>query len=108
MQQLHPARLKEPFLFPQITSDQFDEALANAASDNIDSMIHLHAAVAACVYALKSEGMLCEAALITIKAYVRHAASVQRGRNPDGDIWASELLMEKIARWSITEFYKEK
>jgi hypothetical protein len=108
MQQLHPARLKEPFLFPQITSDQFDEALANAAGDNVNSMIDLHAAVAGCVDALKAEGMLCEAALITIKAYVRHAASVQRGRNPEGDIWAAELLMEKIARWSITEFYKEK
>ena len=108
MQQLHPARLKEPFLFPQNTSDRFDEALANAASDNVNSMIELQAAVARCVYALKAEGMLCEAALITIKAYVRHAATVQRGRNPDGDIWASELLMEKIARWSITEFYKEK
>jgi len=60
------------------------------------------------VYALKAEGMLCEAALITIKAYVRHAASMQRGSNPDGDIWAADLLMEKIARWSISEFYKEK
>lgn len=108
MQQLHPARLKEPFLFPQITSDQFDEALANAASDNANSMIELHAAVAGFVYALKAEGMLCEAALITIKAYVRHAAGLQRGRNPDGDIWATYLLMENIARWSITEFYEEK
>lgn len=107
MQQLHPARLKEPFLFPQITSDQFDEALANAASDNVNSMIELHTAVAGYVYALKAEGMMCEAALITIKAYVRHAASLHRGRNPDGDIRAADLLMEKIARWSITEFYKE-
>ena len=106
--QLHPARLKEPFLFPQITSDRFDEALANAASDNVDSMVDLHAAVAGCVYARKAGGMLCEAALITIKAYVRHAASLQRGSNPDGDIWAADLLMEKIARWSISEFYKEK
>lgn len=107
MQQLHPARLKEPFLFPQTTSDQFDDALANAASDNVNSTIELHAAVAGCVYALKAEGMLCEAALITIKAYVRHAASLQRGTNPDGDIWGAAMLMEKIARWSITEFYKE-
>jgi hypothetical protein len=108
MQQLHPARLKEPFLFPQIASEQFDDALANAASDNVESMIELHAAVVQCVSELKAEGMLCEAALITIKAYVRHAASVQRGRNPDGDIWAADLLMERIASWSITEFYKEK
>jgi hypothetical protein len=107
MQQLHPARLKEPFLFPQITSDQFDDALANAASDNVDSMIELHAAVVGCVSALKAEGMLCEAALITIKAYVRHAASIQRGRKPDGDIWVADMLMENIACWSITEFYKE-
>lgn len=107
MQQMHPARLKEPFLFPQITSDQFDEALANATSENVNSMIELRAAVARCVYALKAEGMLCEAVLITIKAYVRHAASLQRGRNPDGDIWATDMLMENIARWSITEFYKE-
>jgi hypothetical protein len=63
MQQVHPARLKAPFLFPQIAADQFDEALANAASDNLNSMIELQAAVAGCVYALKAEGMLCEAAL---------------------------------------------
>jgi hypothetical protein len=108
MQQLHPARLKEPFLFPQNTSDQFNDALANAASDNINSMIEQHAAVAGCVSALKAEGMLCEAVLVTIKAYVRHAASLQRGRNPEGDLWAADMLMENIARWSITEFYKEK
>jgi hypothetical protein len=107
MQQVHPARLKAPFLFPQAAADQFDDALANAATDNVNSMVALHAAVASCVYALKAEGMLCEAALITIKAYVKNAASIQRGRNPEGDLWATDLLMENIARWSITEFYKE-
>lgn len=107
MQQLHPARLKEPFLFPQAAADQFDDALANAASDNVNSMIALHEAVASCVYALKAEGMFCEAALITIKAYVKNAASIQRGSNPDGDLWATDLLMEKIARWAIRDFYKE-
>jgi len=106
MHQLHPARLKEPFLFTQSTADQFDNALANAVSDNVKSMVDLNTAVARCVNALKAEGMLCEAALITIKAYVRHAASLQRG-NPEGDIWAADILMEKIARWSISEFYKE-
>ena len=107
MQQLHPPRLKEPFLFPQAAADEFDNALAHAASDNVNSMIALHAAVASCVYALKAEGMLCEAALITIKAYVKNAASFQHRRNPEGDLWATDLLMENIARWSITEFYKD-
>ena len=39
MQQLHPARLKEPFLFPQTTSDQFDEALANALRGIVQSTV---------------------------------------------------------------------
>jgi hypothetical protein len=108
MQHLHPARLKEPFLFPQNTSDQFDDALANAASDNIDSMIELHAAVTACVFALKDEGMMCEAALVTIKAYVRHTMSLHRGLRTAGEILASEMLLDKIAHWSITDFYKER
>lgn len=105
--QLHPARLKEPFLFPQAAADQINEALANAANDNVNSMIELDAAVGSCAYALRAEGMKCEAALLTIKAYVKHAAQLQRGRNADGNIWAIDLLMENIGRWSITEFYKE-
>lgn len=105
--QTHPARLKEPFLFPQPTDDAFVDALAHAARDNAESMVNLHDAVAICVAALKAEGMQCEAALLTMKAYTRHIAYLHREPAMDRSAWSADLLIGEIARWSIVEFYRE-
>ena len=102
----HPARRKEPFLFASDASDRFEEALLHAVRDNAASMRALHEAVAVCVGALRTEGMRCEAALITMKAYVSHIAMSHRAANPSGKLWAMDLLLEQIASWSITEFYR--
>lgn len=104
MPQLHPARVKEPFLFSQTDADVFDDALFNAVRDNEKSMRALHAAVTTCVNALRTEGMLCEAALLTMKAYTRHISHEQRDR-ADVQVWATDYLIEQIARWSIIDFY---
>lgn len=103
---LHPARRKEPFLFATDTSDQFEVALFHAARDNDASMAALRRAVADCIGALRTEGMTCESALITMKAYATHTANLQRAANPSRQLWAIELLLEQIASWSITEFYR--
>ncbi len=108
MQQVNPARLKEPFLFSQPDADQFADALSNAARDNETSMSALHEAVSSCVAALKAEGMLCEAALLTMKAYTKHIAFMQRSKNSDANKWMTDLLMEEISHWSISDFYKNK
>jgi hypothetical protein len=104
--QTHPARLKEPFLFTQPTDHAFVDALAHAARDNTKSMVALHEAVAECVAALKAEGMECEAAMLTMKAYTRHTAFIHRESGSDASIWSADLLVSEIARWSIMEFYK--
>jgi len=103
----HPARLKEPFLFTRTTDDAFVVALANAARDNAKSMVALHDAVTSCVGALRQEGMQCEAALLTMKAYTRHTAYLHRQPGSDRSIWSADLLVDEIARWSIMEFYRE-
>lgn len=104
--QTHPARLKEPFLFTQPTDDAFVDALTHAARDNAKSMVALHQAVAGCVAALKAEGMECEAALLTMKAYTRHTAYHHRESGSDVSMWSADLLVSEIARWSIMEFYR--
>ena len=103
----HPARLKEPFLFTVPADDAFVDALSHAARDNVKSMVNLHDAVTVCVAALKAEGMLCEAALITMKAYTRYIAYLHREPGMDRSVWSADLLVDEIARWSIVEYYKE-
>jgi enamine deaminase RidA (YjgF/YER057c/UK114 family) len=103
----HPARLKEPFLFTHSADDAFVDALANAARDNAKSMVALHDAVTNCVMALKKEGMQCEAALLTMKAYTKHTAFLHRERGSDRSEWSADLLVNEIAQWSIVEFYRE-
>jgi hypothetical protein len=103
----HPARLKEPFLFTQPADDAFVSALANAARDNANSMRALHDAVTDCVVALRKEGMECEAALLTMKAYTRHTAFLHRKSGSDRSEWSADLLLNEIAQWSIVEFYRE-
>src|SRR5678815_4750650 len=98
-----PARLKEPFLFTPRTDDAFVAALAHAARDNAKSMVNLHDAVTVCVAALKAEGMECEAALLTMKAYTRHIAYLHREPGLDRSMWSADLLIGEIARWSIVE-----
>lgn len=105
MPQLHPARVKEPFLFSQSAADIFDDALFNAVRENEKSMTALHAAVTGCVNDLRNEGMLCEAALLTMKAYTRHIANEQKGRSSEGQQWATEFVVEQIVRWAIVDFY---
>ena len=104
---MHPARLKEPFLFTQSADDAFVDALANAARDNAKTMVALRDAVTDCVVALREEGMQCEAAMLTMKAYTRHTAYIHRAVGSDASIWSADLLVSEIARWSIIEFYKK-
>ncbi len=67
-------------------------------------MDDLHDAVKVCVASLRAEGMQCEAALLTMKACVRHIGS-KHGTAGLAEILYSDLLMEQIVRWSISEFY---
>jgi hypothetical protein len=104
MHKIEPARHEAPFFHEVTTGDDFETALTHAARQNTQSMDALHQAIKACVLGLRAEGMQCEAAMLTIKSCVRHIA---RKHSIDGmyNVAGSDLLMEQIVRWTITEFY---
>ena len=105
MQITEPARKQEPFFQLASTSDNFEDALRRAVRANAKSMEALHQAIALCVSGLRMEGMECEAALLTMKACVRHFAH-KHSHAGSPDILYSGLLMDQIVRWSIVEFYR--
>lgn len=105
MQITQPSRTEEPFFQLESTSSGFEDALRHAVRANAKSMDDLHRAIALCVIGLRAEGMECEAALLTMKACVRHLA---RKHTLIGapDVLYGGLLMDQIVRWSIVEFYR--
>ena len=105
MQITEPARKQEPFFQLASTSDSFEDALRLAVRANAKSMEELHLAIALCVSGLRMEGMECEAALLTMKACVKHFAR-KHSHTGSPEILYSGLLMDQIVRWSIVEFYR--
>ena len=103
MQKQEPARREQPFFHHAQTGDDFETALRFAASQNATSMKNLHDAIKNCVRNLRSEGMECESALLTIKACVKHTLGKldHDGLHPA----RSEFVMDQIVRWSISEFF---
>ena len=104
MQSSEPARFSAPFFLETETSDQLEKALGLAVRENLRSMNDLHKAITACVTSLKDEGMRCEAALLTMKACVRHCARKHQRSGADNGEY-SDILMEQITRWCIADFY---
>ena len=100
------ARAEEPFFRETADGDEFEDALKNAVRLNQKSMIALHDAIRTCVGGLRADGMQCEAALLTMKACVRHFARKHAGADSP-EILHSDPMMEQIVRWSIAEFYIE-
>jgi hypothetical protein len=100
-----PARREEPFFQQAATTSGFEDALRNAVRANAKSMDDLQRAIRLCVTGLRTEGMECEAALLTMKACVRHFAR-KHSDHASPDVLYSGLIMEQIVRWSIVEFYR--
>lgn len=104
MQITEPARHEAPFFQHSITSDDLERALRYAVRANAISMDNLHQAIRRCMTSLRADGMQCEAALLTMKACVRDCG--RRHRNTGGhELTHSDLLMEQIVRWCISEYY---
>ncbi|MEO8578457.1 MAG: hypothetical protein ABI556_17225 [Gemmatimonadales bacterium] len=98
------ARATEPFFRESADADELVIALRNAVRLNKLSMENLHDAIRICVGGLRADGMQCEAALLTMKASVRHMVRNHVGSDTP-EILHSDLLMDQIVRWSIAEFY---
>ena len=100
------ARAEEPFFRLTADADGLDEAMKHALRTNQLSMDNLQVAIANCMRGLRAEGMRCEAALLTMKASVRHMARKHARESESGILYAYPL-MDQIVRWSIDEFYRD-
>ena len=100
------ARAEEPFFRENADGVELEDALKNAVRFNKKSMNALHDAIRTCVGGLRADGMQCEAALLTMKACVRHLARKHAGEGAPAFLY-SDPMMEQIVRWSIAEFYTQ-
>jgi len=107
MPRLQPARKTEPFFELTATGDDFERALRNAVRANKESMNNLHATIGRCMKSLRADGMQCEAALLTMKAFIRELG-IKNQRIASGDMLHTEILMDQIVRWCIADYYAER
>lgn len=106
MQSIQPARHVEPFFHFTANGDDFEDALRNAVRENEVSMDHLHDTIRVCIDSLRSDGMQCEAALLTMKAFVKESCLKHRRRGST-EMVHSDLLMDQVVRWCISDFYED-
>lgn len=104
MQNTHRARKEEPFFQLTATGDDFEDALRNAVRTNSRSMNELHDSISKCMISLRSDGMECESALLTMKAFIRELG-VKQKRNGSEEFFHTDMLMDQIVRWCISDFY---
>jgi hypothetical protein len=104
MQQTQAARHEEPFFNLTATGDDFENALKNAVRENARSMVALQLAIRACMASLKADGMQCEQALLTMKAFVKDACGRHKRRG-SREMMHSDIFMEQVVHWCISEFY---
>ena len=106
MEQTQAARHEEPFFNLTATGDDFATALKNAVRENARSMIELKLAIRACMASLRADGMQCEQALLTMKSFVRDSAGRHKRRG-SREMLHSDMFMEQVVGWCISEFYSE-
>jgi hypothetical protein len=104
MQQFEPPREQHPFFERKSTGDAFEVALREAVRENARTMAQLHATVTACVHSLRAEGMQCEAAMLTMKAFVKDLARRQSAAGLP-QIRYAEFMLDQVVRWCISDFY---
>jgi hypothetical protein len=106
MESTQRARKEEPFFQLTSTGDNFEDALRNAVRTNASSMNELHASISKCMSSLRSDGMECEAALLTMKAFIRELG-IKHKRAGSEEFFQTEMLMDQIVRWCISDYYAE-
>jgi hypothetical protein len=106
MQGTQPARREEPFFHLASTGTDFEEALRRAVRANARSMDQLHMTIGACMHSLRADGLSCEAALLTMKAFVKDVC-LQHKRRGSTEMVHSDYLMDQVVRWCIADYYSE-
>ena len=106
MQSIQHARKEEPFFQLTATGDDFEDALRNAVRTNSHSMNELHDSISRCMVSLRADGMQCEAALLTMKAFIRELG-LKHKRTGSEEFFHTDMLMDQIVRWCISDFYAD-
>lgn len=106
MQHTERARHEEPFFNQSSTGDDFENALKNAVRQNARSMKELQNAIGKCMKSLRADGMECEQALLTMKAFVKDVGARHKRRG-SREMLHSDALMDQVVGWCISEFYAD-
>lgn len=102
-----PAIESPPFPFDTATLKDVAWALAQAIRQHDETVAKLRGAIAGCTTSLRTQGMTAEAVLITMKAFVKHAAVAHPLSNPEGAWWVADAWMDDIIKWCIVEYYRD-
>lgn len=96
-----------PFPFNDTACGNVALALAEAIREQDRSAAKLRQAIAGCTRSLRSLGMLPEAVLITMKAFVKHTAVAHPLSGPDAAWWVADAWMDDIVKWCIVEYFRD-
>lgn len=93
-----------PFSLTLLASARVELALEAAFRMQDAALKELRAAIEACVVELQGKGMLPEAMIVTMRAFVEHTATHPSIDHPAASR-AAKLLADRIIQWSILAYY---
>ncbi len=93
-----------PFALTPRVSARVELALESAFRRHAAAVTELRAAIGACVEELQQQGMLPEAMVVTMRAFMQHTVSHPSLEHPVA-ARAADLFMDEIIRWSILAYY---
>ena len=93
-----------PFSLTPRASARVELALEAAFRKHSVAVAELRAAIEACVVELQGKGMLPEAMLVTMRAFLQHTAAHPSADHPVASR-AADLFMDQIIHWSILAYY---
>jgi hypothetical protein len=98
------AAREPPFALTPTACARVELALEGAFHRHEVALKELRSAIAACVLELQGQGMLPEAMLVTMRAFMQHTVANPSVERPVA-ARAAHLLMDEIIHWSILAYY---
>jgi hypothetical protein len=103
---LAPAVELPPFPFDVASETRVRSALIAAVMRHAETLGELRSAMEECVRHLRDQGMLPEAMIITMKAFIRYTG-VKYPPPGYATTWPSEPVLERIIAWCIVEYFRD-
>jgi hypothetical protein len=98
------AARQPPFALTPTACARIERALDGAFFMHEVALKELRAAVEACVVELQGQGMLPEAMVVTMRAFMQHTVAHPSIEHPVA-ARAAHLLMDRVIHWSILAYY---